>query len=157
MYYIDGGGLTIKDHATLDAQGVTIYNPNKKPIEFQTSGTVNLTPPTSGTYTGISLFQARVTGARVSFKKDADLNLGGTIYAPTAEVRFQKTDADVTEYPDNIDDLGDVDYEGDDGTTTVGSISAQIVAGKFKIDKQSKVTIGGAGIPVQAPFWGIVE
>jgi hypothetical protein len=154
-YYIDGGGLNFKNTASLAASGVMIYNSSKKPISFQSSGDITLTPPTSGTYRGISLFQARVDKARVSFKKDANLSIGGTIYAPTAEVRFQKSDVDIQEYPDNADD--DLDLEGDDETDSAGSLSAQIIAAKFKVDKNSQVTIGGAGIATQKPFLGLVE
>src|SRR4051794_8767389 len=81
-YYLDGKGLEFRDTSNLAAFGVTIYSASKKDLRFQSAGSLVLTPPTSGTYAGISLFQSPTARGKISFKKDAHLDIQGAIYAP---------------------------------------------------------------------------
>jgi hypothetical protein len=159
-YYLDRKGLEIKDTASLTGFGVTLYNAGRKEMRFQTSGNVTLTPPVSGTYAGLSIVQNPTARGKLSFKKDAQLDVQGAIYAPNSLVQFQKTNAgfgddDDSPWDDLAADLDDA-LSGDEDEST-GSIGANIVAGMLKIDKGSTVTIRGANLVTQRPLLGLVE
>ena len=62
IYYMDGGGFSFSGQGTLVANGVMIYNDPKGPsdvIDISGSGSMTMSPPTSGTYKGLTLFQNR--------------------------------------------------------------------------------------------------
>jgi Flp pilus assembly protein TadG len=160
-YYLDNKKFEIKDSATLAAYGVTIYNAGKKEMRFQSSGNLTLTPPVAGPYSGISVFQNPSVRGKLSFKKDADLNIQGAIYAPNSLVRFQKANADLGDDDDESawDDLSadlDDSLSGDD-VTSEGTFGANIVAGMLKIDDKSTVIVRGANLSIQRPLLGLVE
>src|SRR6185295_9662559 len=62
VYYIDGE-VHLHGDVSLTANDVMIYS-NKKGFKFHTSGAVTITPPESGTYEGISLFQNPTSKAK---------------------------------------------------------------------------------------------
>lgn len=175
VYTIDNGGLTLKGNATLEGTGVMIYNSPRDPkksgakqgIKIETKGSVSLTPPTSGQYKGISIFQDQAARAKLEFKNGSEIDIHGTIYAPNAEIKFKKIDTDF-----GGDDLEDDDPEEelmDDETDTIdsaddglpiedyGSINAQLIARVISIDKKSHITIRGTGLNVGRPLLAIVE
>ncbi len=95
IYVITGGGFSVTGAASVSGSGVMIYNAGSNynggsgstfgGFTLGGSGAVNLSPPTSGPYAGIVLFQSRdntralsLSGATV-----AALN-GGVLYAPAA-------------------------------------------------------------------------
>ena len=158
-YYVDGGRVEFKGSASLEAYGVMIYNCGKKGMTFKTTGNLTMTPRTSGTYAGISLFQDRATKTKVQFKK-AEINIRGVVYAPNSEVKFNHTDADFGgDSDDDDDDLEDEEFapEDDSGSLTEGSIGASFVSRKLTIDKHSRVRILGADISAMRPLMGVVE
>src|SRR5207245_235068 len=130
-------------------------------MRIGSTGSINLTPPTSGAYAGISLFKDPTARGKISFNKDNNLNISGAIYAPSSMVRFQKTtsslgDDDDTSAWDNPDaDLEDA-ASGDE-TTSSSSFGGNIVADMLKIDKNSTVNIQGANLNLQRPLMGLVE
>ena len=97
IYIIEGGGLTVSGGASVTGSGVTIYNggTNYTPpasdggnfgaITFSGNGTVNLTAPTSGTYAGILIFQARNNPHAITVSGNATV-MSGTIYASGAQL-----------------------------------------------------------------------
>lgn len=158
-YYIDGGGFELKGSTTLTANGVTIFNTGKKGVKLNTSGNVTISPPTSGPYSGISLFQDRTNKAKVEFRR-TDLNISGIVYAPTAQVKFNDTDGEFdSASSDDDDDLEADDYlmEEDTSTAITGSINAAIVARKLSIGKRSTIRILGTDINSYRPLLGVVE
>ena len=158
-YYIDGDGFELKGSTELTALGVTIFNTGKKGMKFRTSGNITVTPPSSGTYAGISLFQDRTKKAKVEFKR-AHLNISGIVYAPTAQVKFNETEGDFDEGDADDDDDTEVeDDEMEDDTTPPleGSLPAAIVARKMSIGKRSHITIHGTDINSLRPLLGVVE
>ena len=158
-YYIDGGGFEMKGSSTLAASGVTIFNTGKKGLKFKTSGDVSVSPPTSGPYSGISLFQDRTNKAKVEFRR-AHLNVSGIVYAPTAQVKFNETEADFDSATVDDDDDQEVDdFLIDDETEAPlnGSIKAAIVARKLSIGKRSHIQILGTDINSYRPLLGVVE
>src|SRR5262249_28028872 len=51
-------------------------------------GSVNLTPPTTGAYAGIGLFQDRSLAKAIQLSSTATLQLPGVVYAPAAAVQL---------------------------------------------------------------------
>jgi Flp pilus assembly protein TadG len=91
IYYMDGGGFSITGGGTLTGTGIMLYNaPNGPSDNITFSGTngatVNISPPTSGPYTGISIFQERAASNPVSVSGNAAFDITGTFYAAGAQV-----------------------------------------------------------------------
>jgi hypothetical protein len=93
VYIIAGGGFTVTTSGSASGSGVMIYNAGSNfpaaggsfgGLTFNTSGTINLSPPTTGTYTGMVIFQARDNTRALSISGTGSMTLSGTIYAPVA-------------------------------------------------------------------------
>jgi Flp pilus assembly protein TadG len=82
--YIFAGGLSVSGSASITGNGVTLYEPSGG-VNINTSGSVTLTPPTSGTYQGITIFQnaADTTSGTIAA---ATQNVQGVIYMPIAQL-----------------------------------------------------------------------
>ncbi len=98
-YILDGSGLSISGNAALSGAGVTIFNVGSSynpatgyddgsfgAVTFSGSGAESLTPPTSGTYAGILLYQARDNAKALTLSGNAMQGLSGTIYAAAAQL-----------------------------------------------------------------------
>lgn len=97
---VSPGGLTMDLGAKVSGSGVTFYNygspsnTNGGGIAFNftsfTSGGVNLTAPTSGTYSGILFFQDKQNTSSATIEGTTSWNtiLQGIYYFPTASVQF---------------------------------------------------------------------
>jgi hypothetical protein len=98
IYVIAGGGFTVSGGASVSATGVMIYNagnnyvtPGGKTfgaVNLSSHGTISISSPTSGAYTGIAIFQSRdnAQGMTVSTTSVAGVSISGTIYALNAPV-----------------------------------------------------------------------
>jgi Flp pilus assembly protein TadG len=98
-YYLSPPNSTVKSlqmtAGTLTGSGVLIYNGELNgstgsptlvaPIQI-TGGTVSLTPPTSGTWKGISIFQDRNATAQMTIGGANGIGITGAIYAAKAQV-----------------------------------------------------------------------
>src|SRR5439155_1087275 len=80
-YYISGK-FEMKETSSLAASGVTVFQDNKKGMKFNTSGEISVSPPTSGTYAGISLWQTQNAKGKLEFKGGRNYDIGGVIYCP---------------------------------------------------------------------------
>jgi hypothetical protein len=49
---------------------------------------VNITPPTSGLYTGISIFEDRTSTAPINITGQGNMNISGTFYAASAALNI---------------------------------------------------------------------
>jgi hypothetical protein len=78
IYYIDGS-FTFAGQGNLNATGVMIYA--TAGLSITGNGSVTLSPPTSGIYTGITYFQARNSTATAKIAGNGNFNVTGTIYA----------------------------------------------------------------------------
>ena len=154
--YVFNDELKFKNQASAYGSGVTIYMAGKKSLKFETSGTVKLSPPTSGPLEGVTIFLDPASKGKLFFKKDADIAVSGTIYAPNGEVRFQKVDADLGFVDTDLDTEDDSDTPSMEAETS-GSIEAQIIARRFKVDKKSNLRVNGDAIGSLVPYVGIVE
>jgi hypothetical protein len=86
IYYL-GGPLTWNSTGTLDGTaGVMIYvapGTSSQGITFS-SGVFKVSPPASGTYQGIVLFQDRTSSAKVSLSGGSGWSVSGTVYVAKA-------------------------------------------------------------------------
>jgi hypothetical protein len=94
IYIIEGGGFTVSGNASVTGSGVMICNAgsqypspggNYGSITFSGNGSFTLSPPTSGTYAGVVLFQARDNARALNFSGNTSA-MTGTIYAPSAQL-----------------------------------------------------------------------
>jgi hypothetical protein len=85
VYYIDGGGFSFSGQGNLVAQGVMIYNAPKNSsdsinLSGSAGGSVTMTPPTSGTYKGLTLFQERSADNTMNISGNGGFYVTGTFY-----------------------------------------------------------------------------
>lgn len=89
IYYMDGGGFSMTGQGNLLANGVMIFNaPNQSSdvinISGSNGGSVTMTPPTSGIYKGLTLFQERSATQDLSISGNGGFFVTGTFYAAGA-------------------------------------------------------------------------
>ncbi len=70
----------------ISGSNVLVYSDGTGNISLTGSGNLNLTPPTSGTYQGISLFQERSSNKQISVTAQGNMSVTGTLYAAAAKV-----------------------------------------------------------------------
>jgi type II secretory pathway pseudopilin PulG len=99
-YYIKSGGFKVSSNANVTGSGVFIYNTGGGSVSISGNGVVKLTPPSSGTYKGIVLFQDRSYSTAIALTGNGGLTIEGTLYAPKAAITVT----------------------GNAGSTTVGSL-----------------------------------
>jgi Flp pilus assembly protein TadG len=83
VYYIENG-INLKGNSVLAGTGACLYLASGAFLTTGTSG-VQLSPPTTGTYAGISYFQARANTTASSIGGTGTFDIIGTIYFPNAE------------------------------------------------------------------------
>jgi Flp pilus assembly protein TadG len=91
IYYLDGGGFSSTGQAIITGLGVMLYNApttSTDTIKIAGQGLITITPPTSGVYQGISLFQDRTSTAPLSITGNGSLNMTGTFYAAKATLNI---------------------------------------------------------------------
>ena len=88
-YYMKGGDFTIANGATVSGSGVFIYvDSGGGKVNFQGGGIIKLSPPTSGTYAGITIYQDRNSTQNISIANGTTTTITGTFYAPSARVSY---------------------------------------------------------------------
>jgi hypothetical protein len=95
IYYLDGGDLNVNGGAALAGSDVTLVFTSQSRNSFATASingnaTINLTPPKTGSTSGIVIFGDRrmPVGTAFTFNGGATQYLGGAIYLPKAAVTF---------------------------------------------------------------------
>lgn len=86
VYYMDGGGFSFSGQGNLWAQGVMIYNAPNGPsdtisLSGSNGGSVVMTPPTSGPYKGMTLFQDRNATQDMNVSGNGSFYVTGTFYS----------------------------------------------------------------------------
>lgn len=136
IYIMEGGGFHISGNGNLTAPTVLIYNtkrlssyPNGSvqqdadQISISGNGRITWTPPTTGTYTGISIFQDRaVADKSLKISGNGFMALSGLIYAPAAEVQLSGN-----------------------GTTTTEQLGGAYIASSMQISGNGTVNVTFAG------------
>jgi hypothetical protein len=84
IYYMEGGGFGFSGTGSLTANGVMIVNApqsNSDTISITGTGTINLSPMTTGIYQGISLWQIRSSTNTLTVSGGGGGSVTGTFYA----------------------------------------------------------------------------
>jgi len=84
VYYMDGGGFSFSGQGDLLAQGVMIYNAptsSSHRVDISGTGSIVMSPPTTGIYKGLTLFQDRESANELSVSGGGYMNITGTFYA----------------------------------------------------------------------------
>jgi Flp pilus assembly protein TadG len=87
IYYMDGGGFSFTGQGNLLAQGVMIFNAPKQSshvIDISGTGSIIMSPPQSGPYKGLTLFQDRESDNVLSVSGGGYMDITGTFYAAGA-------------------------------------------------------------------------
>jgi len=89
IYYMDGGGFSMSGQGNLLANGVMIFNAptatsDTVSITGSDSGSVTITPPTTGLYQGLTVFQDRQATATLTVSGSGSMYVTGTFYAANA-------------------------------------------------------------------------
>ncbi|GIW80534.1 MAG: hypothetical protein KatS3mg105_2341 [Gemmatales bacterium] len=110
IYYF-AKGFDVSGQASVSGSGVMMFNAGNgasQGISITGQGSVSLSPPTSGVYKGILVFQDRASDAPIKVAGNGQFNITGTFYAAG----------------------GDVAIEGNGDTSVAGQVIAnQIVVG----------------------------
>ena len=94
IYIIEGGGFTVSGNASVTGSGVTIINAGSKyptsggtygAITLSGNGSYRLSPPTTGPYAGIVIFQSRDNSKAITLSGNS-AGMTGIVYAPTAQL-----------------------------------------------------------------------
>jgi hypothetical protein len=95
IYYISSSGsLQVGNNATLQGDGVMIYNDAGDQLKFGNNVSVRLTPPTSGPYRGISLWIPRDHVKEIHISGDGSITMSGTLYAQAGEFDLRPNNSD---------------------------------------------------------------
>lgn len=86
IYNLGGAGLDITANGSLVGNGVMLYLSDGAGISLTGNGSVTLTPPTSGTYQGVTIFQDRADSTGDTLHGNGNINIDGAIYLPDAAV-----------------------------------------------------------------------
>jgi Flp pilus assembly protein TadG len=87
IYYMQGGGFSATGQGNLTGNGVMFFNApqsNSDNINLAGLGSMNITPPTSGIYTGLTIFQDRNATIPLSVSGNGATSITGTFYAAKA-------------------------------------------------------------------------
>jgi Flp pilus assembly protein TadG len=134
IYYIQNGGFTVANGVTLTGTGVTIYiTPGSGAFSFQGGGVINLSAPTSGTYSGIVMYQDRSNTTPISIANGTTTTITGTFYAAGAVISFA-------------------------GGAQMSQFGSQIIASGVNLSNNAYVNVNwNAGTVARRPSLNIVE
>ncbi|KAA3449405.1 hypothetical protein C7I87_18135 [Mesorhizobium sp. SARCC-RB16n] len=89
VYVIQGGDFKVNANANVSGDGVTIYLAGASRVSMNGNATVNLSAPTSGTYSGVLMYGDRTaTGGQSTFNGTATSLLTGALYFPKQQVNY---------------------------------------------------------------------
>lgn len=88
VYVISGGNFKINANANISGSGVTFYLVGNSNVSFNGNATMQLSAPTSGTYSGMLFFGDRSGTGNNTFNGTASSQLTGAIYFPTEAVNY---------------------------------------------------------------------
>jgi hypothetical protein len=168
-YYVDGGEVSFSQSASLNAPEVMIYANSKKTVKFKTEGSIRISPPTSGTYKGLSLYLDPSKKGKVQIAKGGGYQISGIVYAPKTEVKFSRADVDFAdtkddedftdeEIPDEEDIANMTSFDDEDSRNNdLLELGFSMIARRVSIGNKSTVVIRGNDLKVKRPLRGIVE
>jgi hypothetical protein len=96
IYILRGGRISLGGNGTLTGSGVTIFLMDGASFVANANQTIRLTPPSTGPYAGITLYQERGNDTALTINGTSGSLLSGFIYAPDAAVTYTGTSEIVT-------------------------------------------------------------
>jgi hypothetical protein len=84
--YVFAGGSNFNG-ASISGTGVTIYIPAGASTNFNKVDALDISPPTSGDYEGVSFYQVPSNNGDLNLN-GSNVTVSGLIYAPTAQINF---------------------------------------------------------------------
>jgi Flp pilus assembly protein TadG len=90
VYIIDGGTFKANGNAVMTGSGVTFVLVNNATLSFNGNATMNFSPPTSGTYSGMLFFGSRSNSpsTSITLNGNAASVMTGAIYFPKQTVSY---------------------------------------------------------------------
>jgi hypothetical protein len=86
IYVINGGELHFESGTNGGGTGVFFYLVGAANLVIDNGANVNLSAPTSGTYSGVLVYQASGDTAALSVQGGSSASFNGNIYAPSASI-----------------------------------------------------------------------
>jgi len=131
VYYISGGNLKIDGGANITGTGVTFYFDNGSTVQMAGGSSVNISAPTSGTYSGIAFFGDRSdTSSAPSFGGGSGQVITGVLYFPSQNVSYAGNSASASQCTQVVGNTvsvsGNADFQGTcpgDGMSTVNEVT----------------------------------
>jgi Flp pilus assembly protein TadG len=90
-YYINGGGINMSGPSSITGNGVFIYNTGGGAINLSGTGSVSLSPMSTGMYAGITVFQDRSSATAATMSGAGNMSNTGTFYFPDATLNLSGT------------------------------------------------------------------
>lgn len=87
-YVLRGGQIKLGGNGKLTGEGVTIFLMDDAQFTSNANEIINLSPPTSGPYAGITIYQEKSNTNEVTINGGSGSNVTGFIYAPGAHVFY---------------------------------------------------------------------
>lgn len=87
-YVLDGGSINLGGNGSLKGTGVTIFLLGDADFSVNGNEVVQLTPPSSGPYAGITIFQEKSNTTAVTINGTSGSYVSGFVYAPGAHVFY---------------------------------------------------------------------
>jgi hypothetical protein len=87
-YVLDGGRINLGGNGSLKGAGVTIFLLNGAEFSVNGNEIVQLTPPSSGPYAGISIFQEKSNTTTLTINGTSGSYVSGFVYAPGAHIFY---------------------------------------------------------------------
>jgi hypothetical protein len=128
--YIFRDGLNISN-GNISGTGVFFYFESGASVQLTGNGDINLSAPTSGTYQGVLMFQARNNTTAAQIMGNSSMRVSGVLYFPNANVHF-----------------------GGNGSSVNSSATTSIVAYNLTLDGNSTYIQGPATSPYMNTFAG---
>jgi hypothetical protein len=83
VYYINGG-IGMSGPSSISGTGVFIYNTGTGAVNLSGTGNISLSPMSSGTYAGLTMFQDRSKTTSATMSGGSNISNTGTFYFPSA-------------------------------------------------------------------------
>ena len=90
VYFVASGSFGVNANANVTGSGVTIFLASGTSVSMNGNSHVDLSAPTSGTYSGILFFgDPAATSGSNTFDGDSSSHLTGSLYFPHQSVAYQ--------------------------------------------------------------------
>lgn len=85
IYFMLGASIDMDVNSSLIGNGVMFYGLDNNAIDVPVTSFINLTPPTSGPYRGISVFEPRLQNKEIHIQSKGNITMTGSLYSVTGE------------------------------------------------------------------------